>query len=62
MFFGGMGCLKAMNLKIMNFELHQQNGELASLRLLIRQGRSKARKFMDSVSHVFKSVEALVLS
>ena len=62
MFFDGMGCLKAMNLKIMNFELHQQNGELAGLSLLIRKGCSKAWKFMNSVSHVFKSVEALVFS
>ena len=42
MFFDGMGYLKAMNLKIMNFELHEQNGELAGLPLLIRKGCSKA--------------------
>ena len=42
MFFDGMGCLKAMNLKIMNFELHQQNGEMAGSPLLIRNGCSKA--------------------
>ena len=41
MFVDGMGCLKAMNLKIMNFELHQLNGELAGLPLLIRNGCSE---------------------